>query len=249
MMEDKTIQPLVSIIIPCYNYGKYIEEAVQSALDQTYENIELIIVNDASTDPFTIDILEKLNHHSKLTIIHHESNKKLPAARNTAIKAASGKYILPIDADDKVDRTIVEKTVEVLEERADVGFVSVGIQYFGAINKVSIPSPFNLKTLLYRNIVSVTSLFRKEAWEQVGGYNEKFIYGYEDWEFWLNLAKHGWHGVLIKEPLFHYRKHGKSMIDDAVKKHLKIVSQIINIHSELYNETKITHEEENLIKR
>jgi glycosyltransferase involved in cell wall biosynthesis len=229
-----TDYPLVSIIIPCYNYGQFIEETIKSASEQTYENIEIIVVNDASTDPLTIRVLEKLEQNNNIVVIHHEKNKGLPAARNTAIKAASGKFILPLDADDTIEPTIVEKTAKVLIEKPNVGFVSVGMRCFGDTNSTYLPPKYNFHTLLHQNIVTVTSLFRKKAWSQVGGYNEELIYGYEDWEFWINLAKHGWQGSCVEELLFNYRKHGKSMIDDAVKKHSFIINQIIEIHKDLY---------------
>ncbi len=226
--------PLVSIIIPCYNYGKYLEEAVSSAQHQTYSNVEIIVVNDASTDPLTIEVLKKFEDDTTVTILHHADNKGLPATRNTAISYSSGKYILPLDADDTIEPTIVEKTAAILEEQGDVGFVSVGIRYFGDVNYVQHPPTFHFYKLLYHNTVSVTSLFRRTAWEEVGGYNEGLIHGYEDWEFWINLAKHGWKGSCIEEPLFNYRKHGKSMISETKKKHNTIYKQIKDIHKDVF---------------
>lgn len=232
-MENRT-NPLVSIIIPCYNYGLYLGEAVQSALNQTYKNIEVIVVNDASTDPLTVSKLKELEESLIPQVIHHEKNKGISATRNTAIKASTGKYILPLDADDKIDPTTVEKTVGVLEKNPEIGFVSMGMRFFGDVDDIYIPPKYNFYTLLYRNIISPTALFRKEAWEQVGGYNEDFIYGYEDWEFWINLGKNEWEGFLIEEPLFLYRKHGKSMIDTALKNHHLIINQLLKLHHELY---------------
>ena len=232
-MENKTT-PLVSIIIPCYNYGLYLEEAIQSALNQTYSNIEVIVVNDASTDPLTISKLTELKKTLNIQVIHHEKNKGISATRNTAIRASTGKYILPLEADDKIHPKTFEKTVNVLEENSEIGFVSMGMRFFGNVHDIYIPPKYNFYTLLYRNIVSPTSLFRRDAWEQVGGYNEDFIYGYEDWEFWINLGKNGWDGFLIEEPLFEYRKHGNSMIDTAVKNHHLIINQLLNVHHELY---------------
>ncbi|WP_161568304.1 glycosyltransferase family 2 protein [Anaerobacillus alkaliphilus] len=232
--------PLVSIIIPCYNYGKYVEEAISSAKNQTYQNVEIILVNDASTDPLTKNVLKKVEGDTSVTVIHHEVNKGLPAARNTAINTSSGKYILPLDADDTIESTIVEKTMKILEETTDVGFVSVGMRYFGDVNFVHVPPPINFYKLLYHNNVSVTSLFRKIAWEQVGGYNESLTEGYEDWEFWINLAKHGWRCSCVEEPLFNYRKHGNSMITESKKKHHYIYNQIKNIHRDLYLPTKLS---------
>lgn len=230
-------QTLVSIIIPCFNHGKFIDEAINSCLSQTYKNIEIIVINDCSTDPFTIDVLNNLNY-PKTRVIHHKKNKGIAAARNSGISISNGSFILPLDADDKIDPTFIKKTVQVLERKQDVGFVSTGLRHFGNNQGEYIPPPFSLDRLLYNNIYIVTTLFRKEAWEQVGGFNEKMIYGYEDWDFWLSLAKHGWLGDCVSEVLFNYRNHGKSKLSEAKQKHYDIVSQIILNHPELYRGKK-----------
>ncbi|MCT8140375.1 glycosyltransferase family 2 protein [Anaerobacillus sp. CMMVII] len=147
---DNKPEPLVSIVIPCYNYGRYLKDAIDSALKQTYHNIEVIVVNDASTDEFTIEKLREFEKQENITVIHHKQNKGLPAARNTAIKAASGKYILPLDADDTIEPTTVEKAAKILEEQKNVGIVSLGMRFFGDVNFIHIPPKFDFLTLLHR---------------------------------------------------------------------------------------------------
>lgn len=230
---------LVSIIIPCFNHGKFLDEAISSCLKQTYENIEIIIVNDCSTDPFTIELLRNLSY-SKTKLINHERNKGVAAARNTGIQHSSGCYILALDADDTIEPQFLEKTVPILEKNSSVGFVGTGIRHFGNEDREYIPPPFSFYKLLYHNLYIVTSLFRKEAWEQVGGFNEAFIYGYEDWDFWISLAKKGWMGDCVPEILFNYRSHGKSKIHEAKGRHHYIVSQIIANHRDLYREEFMT---------
>lgn len=238
MENNKKTQPLVSVIIPCYNYGKYVVEAIDSCLKSSYNNIEIIVVNDCSTDLYTNNVLSHLNK-PKTYVINHTENKGLPASRNTAIKAAKGKYIVPLDADDTIEPTYIQKTVHVLEMQPRVGFVSTGRRHFGTENLIHVPPQYNFYKLLFQNICSVTSLFRKEAWEEVGGFNEKMKDGYEDWDFWISLGEKGWFGHRIPDILFNYRKHGKSMIDDAVEKHDDLVKQIRENHPELYKPERL----------
>ncbi|WP_051217462.1 glycosyltransferase [Paenibacillus assamensis] len=226
--------PLVSIVIPCYNYGHFVVEAVDSCLASTYTNIEIIIVDDGSTDQNTIEVLNQLTKPK--TKIIHQKNQGLPAARNTGFKFASGKYVLPLDADDTIEKTLIEKATWVLENNPNVGFVSFWLKHFGNEDWVWMPPAFDMNRLLNENTVTVTSLVRKEAWESVGGYSEDMKMGYEDWEFWISLASKGWLGHQIPEPLFNYRKHGRSMIDSSKEKHDLIIQQIRSKHPELYNQ-------------
>lgn len=225
--------PLVSIIIPCYNYGKYVVEAIDSVLNNTYKRLEIIVVNDCSTDSYTNEVLSNLAKPNTKVITHSE-NRGLPAARNTGISASSGKYIVTLDADDTIHPQFIEKTVQVLENRPEIGFVSTGRRHFGNQNLTHVPPPYNFYKLLFTNIASCTSTFRKVAWEQVGGYKEDMREGYEDWEFWISLGEKGWIGHRIPDILFNYRKHGNSMITDSVKIHDKLVQTIRDYHSELY---------------
>jgi glycosyltransferase involved in cell wall biosynthesis len=232
-------QPLVSIIIPCYDYGKYVLDAIDSCLNNTYKNFEIIVVNDCSTDPYTNKVLSNLKK-PKTRVINHIKNKGLPAARNTGIKASRpGKYILPLDADDTINPDFIQKTVRVLEDRPNVGFVSTGRTHFGTQNLTHVPPQYNFYDLLFQNLCSVTSLFRRKAWEEVGGFNEKMQEGYEDWDFWISLGEKGWHGYRIPDILFNYRKHGRSMINDSLKIHDELVKQIRENHPDLYKPEKL----------
>ncbi len=227
------VNPCVSVVIPCFNYGHFLIDAINSALNSTFEDIEIIVVDDGSTDPLTVQILDNLNTPRTRAI--RQPNKKLPGARNTGFREARGKYILPLDADDLIHPTLIEKAVWVLENRHDVGFVSFWLELFGNENLTWAPIPFNFHTLLHANHVTVTSLVRKSAWEQVGGYNEHMTLGYEDWDFWIKLGGAGWLGHQIAEPLFFYRKHGASMITAAQKRHDQIVAQIRRNHRQLFS--------------
>ncbi|MBC8079271.1 MAG: glycosyltransferase family 2 protein [Gorillibacterium sp.] len=231
MIRDRT--PLVSVVIPCYNYGKYVEETVDSVSRSTFQDFEIIVVDDGSTDPFTLEKLSTLRK-PKMRIIR-QSNQGLATARNRGIAEAQGKYVLPLDSDDLIHSTYLEKAFWILELYPEVGFVSPWVQAFGTENW-SYPAPqFNFHTQLFHNITCGNSVFRKEAWVQAGGYKKDFIVmGYEDWDFWVTLGENGWYGYQVFERLFLYRRHGSTMVHAAMEHHDKLFEQIKAYHPELY---------------
>ena len=229
----------VSIIIPCYNYGKYIEEAVESVLKQTFRDFEIIIVNDGSTDETTLKVLKKIKkNYPEITVID-QKNGGLANARNNGIKAARGEFILPLDADDTIEPTMLEKCHNEIIKDEKLGNVYTYVRFFGDENRIWEIPEYNFYELIWGNYIVATNLFRKKAWEEVGGYDENMKNGYEDWEFLIRLGEHGWQGKLIKEPLFNYRKHGKSMIDDTNKKAESIIRGIREKNSKIYTDEKI----------
>lgn len=231
--------PLVSVIIPCYNYGQYLEQAIDSVLAQTYTNFEIIIVDDGSTDPDTIVLLNSLNKPK--TKIVRTNNLKLPTARNNGIKESRGKYICCLDADDLLKPTYLEKCLFKLEtENVDVCYTWV--QEFGNSQAIIPTKEFDIDSLMYQNCLHVSAVFKRGIWEAVGGYNESMVDGYEDWDFWLAIAKVGGTGVKIDEPLFLYRKHGHSMISSALENHDALYKQVKNNHKTLYINKKAIKE-------
>lgn len=230
-------KPLLSVIIPCFNYGQYLEEAIDSVLASTFQNFEIIVVDDGSTDLATIEILKNLNKPK--TKIIHQKNQGLATARNSGIKIAQGKYILPLDADDTIEPTYIEKCLEILESQPEIGFVYSWVQKFGDDNTIWRTEEFDLNKLLRYNHISVSSIFRHEGWEAVGGYNPNMKFGYEDWDFWLSLAEAGWRGRLIKESLFLHRRHGKTMTHDAKEKYDYLIKQLQENHKELFTTAKV----------
>lgn len=224
----------VSVIITCYNYGRFLNESIESVLNQTYKNdeIEIIIVNDGSTD--------NTNEIAKLypVKIINQTNQGLPIARNIGISFSKGRYILPLDADDKLHPTYLEKTVPILENTSDIGVVYTHRCHFGLIQTKKYAKSFDLEELKEKCFINYCSLFRKELWSECGGYNTKMILGYEDWDFWLNIAKRNWRFELVDEVLFFYRKHGISLIDIAKSNHAELVKIIYENHPEIFG--KIT---------
>ncbi|OPL16384.1 MAG: hypothetical protein AVO38_08540 [delta proteobacterium ML8_D] len=228
--------PSISIIIPCYNYGAYLMEAVDSVLASTFRDFEIIVVDDGSDEAETIAVLSEINRPKTLVI--HQKNKGLPVARNAGISLSLGKYILCLDADDMIRPMLLEKSFHVLESRPEVGVVATLPQYFGDQNYIWRPIPFSFYQSLRENLLHPACLFRRDVWEKVGYYDENMRAGFEDWEFWIRVAKAGWQFARIEEPLFLYRKHGPSMISESKKHRREIFSYIKRKHPDLYAPSK-----------
>ncbi|HPZ09423.1 MAG TPA: glycosyltransferase [Candidatus Eremiobacteraeota bacterium] len=235
VINQKWPYSLVSVIIPCYNYGKYLEEAIDSVLNQTFQNFEIIVVDDGSSDPETIEILNKLNKPK--TRLIRQKNQKLPSARNNGIKRATGKYICCLDADDKLKPTYLEKCILRLE-RENTDLCTSLQENFGDSTSTLDPGVFSIENLMNNNCATVSSIFKKEIWKKAGGYNKHMVQGYEDWDFWIKIAKLGARASKIEEPLFLYRKHGKTMIDTAEKNHEILYEQIKNNHRDIFYSDK-----------
>ena len=183
-----TDTPAVSVIVPCYNLGAYVTEAVDSVLAQTYPDFEIVVVNDGSTDAGTNAVLAALDR-PRTTVLTTE-NRGLPAARNHAVQHARGRYVCALDADDRLRPQFLEKTIGVLERDPSVAFVSTWLECFGAERWI----------------------WRREALDAVGGYDgERFAEGDEDWDFWISLVERGFRGTIVPEVLFDYRQREDSM--------------------------------------
>ena len=194
---------LVSVVIPCFNAGLLLDEAVRSALAQTHAELEVVVVDDGSIDRTTIELLEHAAW-PRTTIIR-QANRGPAAARNRAIREARGQYILPLDADDTIEPTYVEKAVAILDSRSTVGVVYCRARKFGAEQGPWGLPDYTLRELVIDNVIFVTALYRKPAWEAVGGYNESLRHGVEDYEFWVKMVHHGCEVVQLDEYLFNYR--------------------------------------------
>ena len=225
--------PKVSVIIPCYNQGIYLDEAVNSVLTQTYGDFEIIIVNDGSTDDFTNRLLE--NYARPATRIVTTSNQGPAAARNAGIRESLGQYILPLDADDRIGPRYLEKAVRVLESAPDLGIVYCLGELFGArTGPVSAPE-FSVGKMLLSNLIFASAMFRKEDWEKTGGYNPNMTHGCEDWDFWLSIMELQRKVFRIPEVLFYYRIKTVSRNSSMdVEKQLDMHMQLIKNHPALY---------------
>lgn len=198
-----TSDSLVSIVIPCFNAGATLAETVASALAQTHPAVEVVIVDDGSSDPETLALLASAAWPR--TRILHQENAGPAAARNHAIAASSGRYILPLDADDLIDPEYVKQAVAVLDAEPEVGIVYCRASRFGSENGNWDLPAYSLRELVIDNVIFVTSLFRRADWEQVGGFSQSLRHGVEDYDFWIKLVALGREVRQLDECLFHYR--------------------------------------------
>ena len=221
-------KPLVSVVIPCYNYGEYVEQAIDSVLNQTFQGFEIIVVDDGSDDVHTLDVLGRLDRPK--TRLIRQPNQGVTRSRNNGIKQAQGKYICCLDADDLLHPTYLEKCLVRLEtENLDICYS--WLKEFEDGDYLYRSGEFELETLMHENTVIVSAVFKRRLWQQVGGLKAT---GYEDWEFWLSLAEAGARGARLEEPLFLYRKHGHSRINYLTERHANNVRELRKIHHRLY---------------
>jgi glycosyltransferase involved in cell wall biosynthesis len=201
--------PLISVIIPCYNQGHFLQDALDSLEKCDPVLFEIIIINDGSTDIFTNQYCEQLQFKG-LNIIFQE-NGGLSAARNTGIAQAKGKYILPLDADNKIRPEYLTEGIKVLETHPDVAVVYGNASFFGEKDGPWKQEPFNLQRLMLFNIIDACAMIRKSALQKVNGYDTKMKWGWEDWDLWLRIAFAGYSFHYIDKELFDYRVISNSM--------------------------------------
>jgi len=201
--------PRVSIVLPVFNAGRYLAQALDSAAAQTYRDFEIVIVDDGSSEARTLALLEDAAHRPGVHV-HRTENRGPANARNFAIERARGAYILPLDADDYLAPTFLEKTVPALDADTDVGVAFTWVGLVGDHHGVWKTGGFSVPELLARCTLHVTSLFRRELWVDVGGYDPAFVESAEDWDLWLGAAARGWQGRCIPEVLTYYRRSSSS---------------------------------------
>jgi hypothetical protein len=201
--------PRISVLLPCFNHGAFIAEAVESVRAQTFQDFEIVVVDDGSTEPTTVTAIDALA--GPRVRVLRTANRGLPAARNHAAAHAAGEFFCALDADDRLAPTWFEKAVGVLDARPELSFVSHWLETFGDERWTWTPERCDLPSLLARNAVNGAALVRREAFAEVGGYEESMREGCEDWDFWLRLVERGRHGYIVPEVLFYYRRRADSM--------------------------------------
>jgi len=227
----KTDNEIVSVIIPAYNCAEYIEETIASAMASTYPHIEIIITNDGSTDS-TAEVIEKIvSEHPEIKAFH-QKNKGVSATRNFCISKASGKYILPLDADDLISTDYIEKAVDILSKNKNVKVVYGKAGFIGdRTGDWNLPE-FNIHLLARKNLIYVSALFRKADFDKTVGFCPEMP-SLEDWDVWISLLKDGGEVVCLPDKCFFYRVHRKSS-RIATRNLKKEMIDILNSHHESF---------------
>lgn len=203
--------PLVSIIVPCFNQAQYLEESLQSILNQTYGKWECIIVNDGSSDQTEAVAQQWVEKDSRFIYLKKE-NEGLCSARNHGIGLSKGEFMLPLDADDKIAPNYVALALDSFQKDTSLKVVYCKAEKFGNETGLWDLQPFSLKAIAIENMIFCSAMYRKTDWERLGGYDNNMIHGFEDWEFWIALLKNGGNVKCLDIVGFYYRMKPDSMI-------------------------------------
>lgn len=229
--------PTATIVIPCFNHGRFVRDAVDSCLAQQDARVRVVVVNDGSDDGTTPAQCDAVA--SDRVLVVHQANAGLPAARNRGAREATGEYLAFLDADDWILPGFVSRLASAIESEGDPAVSHAYcqeelVELGQGIWRVPAWDP---ELMLITNLHPVTALIRREAFEQLGGFDETMTRGYEDWELWIRCVKQGWRGVRVPEPLFIWRRHAQvTMVMEAVQRHDELVGSIIERHRDLYEQ-------------
>lgn len=223
----------ISIIIPSYGQAHFLTDALESAYSQTLPAHEIIVVDDGSTDG-SLEIANQYRFaefpaiESPVRVIS-QTNKGLASARNTGIMNATGDYVLFLDADDILCENAIEVITRTINEtNADI--IAPSFREFGISNRIVILQPFTVQDFVQGNRLGYFSAIRRSVLLEVGGYNPKMTWGWEDYDLWFDLFKRNKTCTIIQEPLVWYRVKEQSMI------------QVANAHApELAKQLRINH--------
>jgi glycosyltransferase involved in cell wall biosynthesis len=230
------MQPEVSIVIPCYNQAQYLAEALESVLAQTFNDWECIIVSDGSPDNVS-EVARRFVNKDQRIQFYDTENGGPSAARNFGIGKASGKYILPLDGDDKISENYVEECFNVLNNNTRLKMAYGSGIKFGLINEKWKLKKYNWNELIFgKMMIHPCGMYRKSDWESIGGYDPNMIYHFEDWEFWINLLKVNQQCVMLEDITLFYRvkEVSRTKISNAVKED-KMRQYIYYKHTDIYD--------------
>lgn len=194
----------VSVIIPCYNCGKVIFDAINSVKEQSFSDWEIIIVDDGSTDKETIAILNQFENDKNIRLIRQD-NRGPAHARNMGISQSRGEFILPLDADDTISPYYMAEAVPILEYNPNIGIVYCRAKKIGKeTGEWNLPE-YSSQRMAFDNVIFVSAFFRKSDWDLVGGFPAYTRLGMEDYAFWLRILRLGREVYRINKILFNYR--------------------------------------------
>ena len=197
--------PLVSIVVLCHNYARFLPEAIESALAQDYPNLEVVVIDDGSTD----DSLEVATRHEPRVKVLTQQNQGLAATCNRGAREAAGETFVFLSADDRLEPTYVSELSAALERTPEASFAFCSARLFGAESGIAPARPFSAFSLIRgRNYINGSALTRRSAYLDAGGYPEDLPEGaFDDWDFWLTMVERGYRGTYVPKPLLLWRRH------------------------------------------
>lgn len=236
--QSGNAEVLLSIIIPCFNDGRFLPDALASSSQLNDFNYEVIIIDDGSSDPATLEYLSTVDRN-KYTLIRQQK-KGVSSARNAGIRIAKGKYILPLDADNMIMPEYAYIGIKFLEDNPDFAIFYSDQQRFGLCNETIRTSEFDVFNLIPDNCLDNCAIYRREVWEQCGGYDENMV-GFEDWELWIRAYEYGFKFYHLPEPLYFYRvktlEESLNLTCQKPRNFSKLLHYIYSKHSRLVRRT------------
>jgi GT2 family glycosyltransferase len=224
--------PAISVVVPCYNAGHFLDGLMDSLARQTLRDFEIVVIDDGSTDEETLRKLAELE--TRVRVIHQE-NRGLSAARNVGFRAARADLVMPLDCDDRLEPPFLEEGLAVLKSAPpDVAGVFCHMRLIGSGSGL-LERHFNRFDLLFANPMPAGTLIRKSVWQSTGGYDETMREGYEDWEFYIRLMRMGYRAIEIPEPYLLYRVSQSGMLfSQSSGRHAALWRAIRQKHAGLY---------------
>jgi glycosyltransferase involved in cell wall biosynthesis len=217
--------PLVSVVAPCFNHGRYAKDLLDSLMAQTFQGFDLTIVDDKSKDDTWQNLQQITTGMKKITSNHYEDawngirviqlskNAGTAAATNAGIKACRGRFILTIDGDDMLAPNAIERfLVELEKDDSVLAYSDAELWRDGAAFDYWKFKPYDFDELIKKNFISSCTMFSRQSWEKVGGYPEQFRFGRQDWAWAVAMGRSGFCGVWVSEPLLRYRREGQNRV-------------------------------------
>lgn len=228
-----TASPRVAVIVPCFNDGSLIGETLAS-IDER-EHVELVVVDDASTDPATREVLAAIAAGGT-PVMRHDVNRGLPAARMSGLRATRAPYVFPLDADDLLLSGVLSAMADRLDAEPAAAVCFGDYEEFGHVERVKrVPARLDPYRVAFRNDYPVSSLFRRAALEDAGGWRAVgFDVGYEDWQLWMTLAERGASSVHLGRVAYRRRLHGERMLTSAGRSHRRLYAELRRGHPDLF---------------
>lgn len=217
-------------MITNHDYGRFLEEAVASVLDQDGGPPHVVVVDDGSTDPQTLAVLASLPPGVR---VQRQANAGVVAARNVGLGLADTPYVLILDADDRLRPRTLTALRAPLDADPRLGFAYGITRFFGLWEGEMTMPAYDAYKLLYRHTIGITALTRRELIDAVGGFDPEFR-GYEDWEFWLHALREGWRGRRVEEVTLEYRRHGATKLRADRAEYRRWYRRLREKHAPLY---------------
>ena len=224
----------VTVVISCFNYGRFLPDAVTSAKEQRGGPTRIVVVDDGSTEEATHAVLDRLEQDPQVELIR-QGNAGASAARNAGLAKVSTPYALVLDGDDLIPAYAVQTLRAALESDSAAGYAYGHIEFFGNQSGVMRMPPFDPWRLLFRHIVGPTALMRSQMVFDVGGYDPAFDH-YEDWEIWLHALAKGWSGRQVDVTGLLQRKHGPSKFGGDRADYRRSFARLRAKHQALYGD-------------